>query len=629
MERHMGEDAERLGRTLRKLAGVDENLMQQVWPARHSYTGLGGIVLGTALAGAASLLLAIALATDEFRWFYLLGPLLWGTLILNIDRWLVSSTHGHGGRLKIVPRLAIAILFGFVIAEPVVLWVFNDAIEARILDDRDEVVAGQITVLKYCNPEDSPELAAERRLEEDCNGAIVDVALPVFESAPRSATASPSAPATADGRRAALDSTRERLVADLKDTDDQIEALTQNIAELREQLNNEIDGVDTSTTSGRAGFGPRAEEITGQIERDDAEVESLRQVRGAQATELAEIEHALLQLATDQASAAAAEQERRDAAEQQAAEAAASAQAREDEQRAQFGAATSGAVAERIAEVRRLNSDDIGLLQRFDALSDLAADHSHIFWARWLLTALLVAVDSMPVLAKLIGGRSSYDRVYSEALSGAVAGYETAERSRLEDKARARSADDYERLLRRQVRRYELETEAVGQILGIDDQDADLHRSRDIAWQRPQIRFSDAGVSISRQSGASSGPSDRGWVARSNSGGEAETGNSDVRRESREEQRSGRLRSLRRRRGVSLDQTQRPATSISQSSGIGSDQGQFEDPSIDLTEPGSPPRVDSTAGSRAAVGERARTTVTRTNGGNGTAAWLEKLKESV
>jgi hypothetical protein len=61
----------------------------------------------------------------------------WGLLVLNLDRWLVSSASGsqwHTRMAVFVPRLMLATLFGVIIAESIVLRVFETAVEQHVQD---------------------------------------------------------------------------------------------------------------------------------------------------------------------------------------------------------------------------------------------------------------------------------------------------------------------------------------------------------------------------------------------------------------------------------------------------------------------------------------------------------------
>ena len=78
-------------RALLHVAGVDPRHVQTV-PDRVRYTSMGAIVLLTATAAAASLTVALSLVFTARDWpLYLPVGLLWGAIVLNFDRWIVSS----------------------------------------------------------------------------------------------------------------------------------------------------------------------------------------------------------------------------------------------------------------------------------------------------------------------------------------------------------------------------------------------------------------------------------------------------------------------------------------------------------------------------------------------------------
>ncbi|MEM9611701.1 MAG: DUF4407 domain-containing protein [Actinomycetota bacterium] len=339
-----------LGRFLRACAGVDETTLSAVPSDRHRYAGLGGIVLGTAVMAGCSFALALTLVSSEFRPMFLLGPVIWGLFVFNLDRWLVASTHGLGPRWALVPRLVVAVLFGFVIAEPIVLWVFNDAIEEHIQDERALESQTERANIIRCNPADEVLFASAMR-DESCERHVLNVEVPT------------------------LNEQIEQLLERQGSLDIEITALNAELREAMDRLQREVLGNSGIDTSGRAGVGPIAASIEGEITTMEDRRSRLESERAEVATDLG-----LLQ---DDARSASQSFERAITDERDRA----------------------------IAEVEERNSGRPGILLRLDALTELGREHFHIFLARWLLTVFLVAVDSMPVIAKAISNKSAYDRI--------------------------------------------------------------------------------------------------------------------------------------------------------------------------------------------------------------------------
>src|SRR5690349_3074900 len=133
---------------LLRVAGVDPQFVQTV-PDRVRYTSMGAIVLLTATAATASLTVALSLVFTARDWpFYLPVGLLWGAIVLNFDRWIVSSLdygplaaddpvpskqqQTRSKAVHFVVRFTMAALVGLVISEPIVLAIFGPEISQQL-----------------------------------------------------------------------------------------------------------------------------------------------------------------------------------------------------------------------------------------------------------------------------------------------------------------------------------------------------------------------------------------------------------------------------------------------------------------------------------------------------------------
>ena len=133
---------------LLRVAGVDPQYVRTV-PDQVRYTSMGAIVLLTATAATASLTVALSLVFTARDWpFYLPVGLVWGAIVLNFDRWIVSSldygpltandpvpSQRQQARSKAVHfavRFTMAALVGLVISEPIVLAIFGPEINQQL-----------------------------------------------------------------------------------------------------------------------------------------------------------------------------------------------------------------------------------------------------------------------------------------------------------------------------------------------------------------------------------------------------------------------------------------------------------------------------------------------------------------
>ena len=103
-------------------AGAHEKLLKQ-FPSEHSkYSGLGAVLLATFVL--ATLSAGYAIYTVFGNWLWTIGfAVIWGLIIFNFDRFLVSTMRKYGvSRRKqimmAIPRLFLALLIGVVIARP-------------------------------------------------------------------------------------------------------------------------------------------------------------------------------------------------------------------------------------------------------------------------------------------------------------------------------------------------------------------------------------------------------------------------------------------------------------------------------------------------------------------------------
>ena len=352
------------GRRLRILAGVDESLLDKVPSERARYTALGGVVLGTASIATFSMWMAINEALGGFSLVLLLPALLWGVFILNLDRWLVSSAAGvsWGPRITLLlGRLLLAAFFGLIIAEPVVLRVFQTAIEQHVGDSRDASVRGLASTYIRCNPvPDSPAASAD---QSGCDQYRLNVK---FD------------PGSVGTQLAADKATLSTLQQTVDGETAQQKVLSDAVFE-------ECAGQAGAGFSGKSGDGPLCDQ------RKSAAAQFARTHPVAQQEQqLASLHNEVDGLQTSLTG-----------------------------QQNHFIAQRSALIQGKTDDLRS-HQKQIGLLERFQALSDLTAQNSFLAGAKWALTLFFIMVDCLPVLGKLLGGITAYDRLVARETTTAT-----------------------------------------------------------------------------------------------------------------------------------------------------------------------------------------------------------------
>jgi len=119
---------------------------------RVKYAGIGGIVLCTGLLACFSGGFAFYTIFgpknnaihDSFSWGALIGSIIfgivWGLIILNLDRFIVSSTGKGDGTDKVtwkefsqaIPRIIIALILGFAISAPLEIKILESEIDSEL-----------------------------------------------------------------------------------------------------------------------------------------------------------------------------------------------------------------------------------------------------------------------------------------------------------------------------------------------------------------------------------------------------------------------------------------------------------------------------------------------------------------
>jgi Domain of unknown function (DUF4407) len=149
-------------------AGAHQTLLKD-HPSEHTkYAGLGGVVLAT--FALASLSAGYALFSVFNNWIWAIGfGLLWGLIIFNFDRFLVSTMRKYGVSVSkqiwmTVPRIALALLIGITIARPLGLKIFEKEIDVKVLDNRHKRILLNDSLLQEENTRQLAAAEQERSL---------------------------------------------------------------------------------------------------------------------------------------------------------------------------------------------------------------------------------------------------------------------------------------------------------------------------------------------------------------------------------------------------------------------------------------------------------------------------------
>jgi hypothetical protein len=136
-------------------SGAYQDLLKDCPSEQTKYAGLGGVLLATFTLAALSAGYAIYSVFNDPIWAVVFA-IIWGLIIFNFDRFLVSTMRKYGvTRQKQIwmatPRLVLALLIGFTIARPLELKIFEKEVDVQLTENRHKKMLANDSLLQAEN----------------------------------------------------------------------------------------------------------------------------------------------------------------------------------------------------------------------------------------------------------------------------------------------------------------------------------------------------------------------------------------------------------------------------------------------------------------------------------------------
>ncbi|MEP1033514.1 DUF4407 domain-containing protein [Ekhidna sp.] len=132
-------------------AGVNKSILSNCPSESSKYVGIGATIFFTGVFAALAGGYALYTIFDSY-WIAAFFGIIWGLMIFNLDRFIVSSMRKNGESrqewLSATPRIILAIIISIVIAKPLELKIFEKEVEAEISLMIQEDLAGQEQTVK-------------------------------------------------------------------------------------------------------------------------------------------------------------------------------------------------------------------------------------------------------------------------------------------------------------------------------------------------------------------------------------------------------------------------------------------------------------------------------------------------
>ncbi|WP_350351091.1 DUF4407 domain-containing protein [Microbacterium sp. A8/3-1] len=355
-------------RTLAILGGAEGEILDRVPGETPRFVQMFFVLAGTALVSAISMLFALTTGVQAAMWLAVPLALVWALIIFNLDRFLTSTMASTRNVWKLIglaiPRVIMAAIIGFVVAEPLVLQIFHNDIAREVASTNITQSQSDQEALES-GPEKIALDAASDRVAELENQAATGIV-----------AGTDSSSATESAAQAKVDDLTAKMTAQ-QAVIDQARTLYQC----------ELTGEGAGTVPGCTG-------VNGEGASSDAAEAQL-----AEAQQTYDALAAQLRTANDElAAAGTSAKENTSASESQNRE---QAQSQLPGARDTYDQALAAYNA-RADAVAQGNAGAVGLLSQISGLNRLSEKEPTILWAHILIAALFFMIELLPVLVKVL-----------------------------------------------------------------------------------------------------------------------------------------------------------------------------------------------------------------------------------
>ena len=241
-------------------SGIDQSILDKCPSDENKYAGIGATIFFTGVLAFFSAGYALYTVFDSYLMACLFG-LVWGGMIFNLDRYIVSSMKSRGSFWKdfgvAFPRLVMAVLLALVISKPLELKIFEKEINAELVVMEQEVYKTQEDrVLERYAPQiaaEQAEIVLLKKEIEEKTAARDELALMAIQEADGTGgSMNKNLGPIYRAKKQKADEAQLELDQLLAGNLPLIEAKTANIQSLQTQIQNDIQSLDRKAYGGMA-----------------------------------------------------------------------------------------------------------------------------------------------------------------------------------------------------------------------------------------------------------------------------------------------------------------------------------------------------------------------------------------
>jgi hypothetical protein len=145
-------------------SGVHIPMLKKCEVESSKYAGIGATIFFTGIFAALAASYALYTVFDN-AWIASLAGLVWGLMIFNLDRYIVSSMRKERNSLRefktALPRIVLAVLISIVIAKPLEMKIFDKEIQSELIIMEQQTYTAQESEIKMRFQADQQKLRDE------------------------------------------------------------------------------------------------------------------------------------------------------------------------------------------------------------------------------------------------------------------------------------------------------------------------------------------------------------------------------------------------------------------------------------------------------------------------------------
>ena len=241
-------------------SGANKAILNRTPTEMNRYVGIGATIFFTGLFAMIASSYAIYTVFDSYPIAIAFG-LLWGLMIFNLDRYIVSTMKRKGKFFRdfgmAFPRLALAVLIAVVIAKPLELKIFESEIDAEIalMQQENKKAQEDLVMSRYVDAitkqeSDIANLKSEIQVKTDVRDRLANEA--IIEADGTGGTQQRNMGPIYAIKKQEADNADAELQALIAQSTPLIEAKQEDLAALNERMNQDMISLENATLSGFA-----------------------------------------------------------------------------------------------------------------------------------------------------------------------------------------------------------------------------------------------------------------------------------------------------------------------------------------------------------------------------------------